>query len=422
MAARHQFPTLPPMSRSSEQAIRWTVVLGWAIYLAVSWTWCIGMFLPILLLRDFGWPGFVAFAAPNVAGAAAMGWVIASPDSSRRFVERHRLACVVFSAATALFHLAFAAFVIFPLDAMRAGIVGTLAVLLAPILLSWLDRPRLVAVCVYAISLGVIAFFVVRGWVPASEVDPDAARALGSMRLPGYEVLLLAPACAFGFLFCPYLDMTFHRARQSLRAPESRLGFGLGFGLFFFAMILFTAAYAPVFTPMYTPLGPKPERMLLTALVLHLSAQAIATIAFHMRSLRTQSSHPLGRGAFWAVAAIALLLAGFILLPRVGSPSPPSFADPDERLIWYRSFMSLYGLVFPAYVWLLAIPTRDGHAGISGTEGRSKMRVLAVAVLLAAPCFWLGFVERQTWWLAPGMAVVLLSRVLITPRAHRAAP
>ena len=28
--------------------------LGLAIYLGISWTWCIGMFLPVLLGADYG--------------------------------------------------------------------------------------------------------------------------------------------------------------------------------------------------------------------------------------------------------------------------------------------------------------------------------------------------------------------------------
>jgi hypothetical protein len=48
--------------------------LGWANYLGMSWTWCIGMFLPVLLVRDYGIGAWWIFAIPNVVGAAAMGW------------------------------------------------------------------------------------------------------------------------------------------------------------------------------------------------------------------------------------------------------------------------------------------------------------------------------------------------------------
>ena len=77
----------------------------WGAYLACSWTWCIGMFFPVLLMRDFGWAGVIAFAVPNVVGAAAMGWVLRSQESSARFVERHPTALWWFSAVTVWFHI-----------------------------------------------------------------------------------------------------------------------------------------------------------------------------------------------------------------------------------------------------------------------------------------------------------------------------
>ena len=60
----------------------WFNVPGWAAYLACSWTWCIGMFLPVLLVRDYGVWGWIVFAVPNVLGAAAMGWVLRSAEVS----------------------------------------------------------------------------------------------------------------------------------------------------------------------------------------------------------------------------------------------------------------------------------------------------------------------------------------------------
>jgi hypothetical protein len=70
-------------------------------------------------------------------------------------------------------------------------------------------------------------------------------------------------------------------------------------------------------------------------------------------------------------------------------------------------------------MWLLAIPTADGHAGPGGLEGRRKLRVLVIAIALAAPCFWVGFIERETWWLAPGMMVLIVARLFVRPRERR---
>lgn len=407
------------MIRVHGQGARVGAVLGWAIYLAVSWTWCIGMFLPILLLRDFGPLGYIAFAVPNVLGAAAMGWLIMSPEASRRFVQRHRAACVTFSLVTALFHFAFVLAVIYPLELLNRGMLATSVVLLAPLVLSWLDRPRATALITYAISVGVISTFIARGWIPAPDADPLAAEMLRSFRQPAAAALMLAPACVFGFLLCPYLDLTFHRARQNLTGTESPLAFGIGFAIFFLAMILFTIAYAPVFTPRLDKSTTLPNQTLLLALLLHLTAQSTATIAFHLRELHRPSSGPWGRFLAMFLASVAVIALGWLAAWRPDIAGPPALSDEHQKLVWYRIFMSFYGLVFPGYVWLLSIPTRDGHAGPRGSRGRKKLRVLVLVVALAAPCFWLGFVERETWWLLPGMAVMLGSRLLITPRPHR---
>ena len=81
--------------------------LSWAIYLGMSWTWCIGMFLPVLLIREMGIWGWVVFAVPNVIGAALMGWVLKFPESSQRLVESHGVACRAFSGVTIAFHVFF---------------------------------------------------------------------------------------------------------------------------------------------------------------------------------------------------------------------------------------------------------------------------------------------------------------------------
>src|SRR4051812_37464475 len=81
--------------------------LSWAVFLACSWTWCIGMYLPVLLVRDYGIWGWVIFAVPNVVGAAAMGWVMNRVRDPLAFERRHSLAMSVFSIVTVAFHLFF---------------------------------------------------------------------------------------------------------------------------------------------------------------------------------------------------------------------------------------------------------------------------------------------------------------------------
>src|SRR5690242_19014571 len=85
--------------------------LLWAIYLAMSWTWCIGMFLPVLLVRDYGGWGWILFAIPNVLGAAAVGWLYRSMDRDR-VTAAHAPAMTAFSIVTAGFQIFLACWVI----------------------------------------------------------------------------------------------------------------------------------------------------------------------------------------------------------------------------------------------------------------------------------------------------------------------
>ena len=81
--------------------------LGWSLYATASWTWCIGLFLPVILMQWFGWYGFLLIAIPNCIGAAAMGILLGSPEESRRFIQRHRHVMWWFVMITIAFHLFF---------------------------------------------------------------------------------------------------------------------------------------------------------------------------------------------------------------------------------------------------------------------------------------------------------------------------
>jgi hypothetical protein len=63
--------------------------------------------------------------------------------------------------------------------------------------------------------------------------------------------------------------------------------------------------------------------------------------------------------------------------------------------IGYRLFMACYGLLFPAYVWMVMMRERAW-----------VWLVLVVAV--AAPFYWIGFIERQAVWLLGGVMIVVI--------------
>ncbi len=384
------------MSEPSSQTPSRNPIL-WGAYLACSWTWCIGMFLPALLLRDMGWAGFLIFATPNVLGAAAMGWVLRTRVDSTRFVENHPLAIWWFSAITLAFHLFWIFWisnfirVAFQIPMSTLAIVAGIVVAFILISGRALRRNRMpqLAATLLLFSLGVLI---------ATFCMPDEANAVLINSAPQtLAPLWMFPAMIFGFLLCPYLDITFHHARQQLDTKNNgRLGFTLGFVGFFAPMILLTTRYAGViagaldgtsFVPIATP-------WLAAGLLTHILCQWIFTVRVHLDRIRTlpgaQSKKP--------ILFVLMVLSGVIGLFAIKLPAHAGLTGGE---ILYRTFMSAYGLAFPAYVLYRVVMARKGKSPVS-------MTLMWIAMALASPMFWLGFMERQAIWLIPGMAIVIL--------------
>ena len=134
-------------------------------------------------------------------------------------------------------------------------------------------------------------------------------------------------------------------------------------------------------------------------------AQLSFTIGVHGRELRRLPERAYARRATnTAIVAVSLVL----ILTLEATHAGLSYGE-----ILYRCFMSFYGLVFPAYVWLVMIPTSDGHSGLGGENGRRKLFIWAFTVGVAATMFWMGFIERSEVWLAPGLAIVLCARFVL---------
>jgi hypothetical protein len=352
------------------------------------------MFLPVLLVRDYGLGGWIVFAIPNCIGAAAMGWILARPGASERIVAEHRTACVAFSAATLAFHAFFLSWIarrIIPVDGCIAAVaVGSM---LAMILRGRRKPDLILAWIVLAISLVVLA----HAWRDSSIPDWHGSK-------DAQDLFWLAPICAFGFALCPYLDLTFHRARQSTTPAGAKVAFSLGFGLFFLAMIFLTLLYAGNFVSGDFAAG------LRTWIALHIAVQSGFTWSVHLRSL------PQPRESDWVIwiaAAILAIVAGSI----VWVPSLQWFNQGQSVMLSgeaiYRIFIGFYGLVFPAYVWICMVSLHGNSPLLS-----RALPVWVAAILIAAPMFWLGFIQGKMVWLGPGLTVVLLSRFLV-PSVNR---
>ncbi len=370
---------------------------GWGVYCACSWTWCIGMFLPVILLGRYGWWGFLAFAIPNIIGCAAFGYVLRSRERSRELIAQHRTAMRLFSLVTVTYHVFFLGFVLWLLmpehvagtageDSLWVALSAPLVVLVLGQVLA--DVPTrywpAIAAVVYAGSLLVFASIGVQ---PLSEIGFSGAHAT-------IDVLWLAPVMIFGFALCPYFDLTFHRALQH---TPSRHAFGV-FGLTFAVMIVLTCAYWDILTN-----G-------LTWLVLgHIMAQAVFTISAHLR----EGTRPPGDAPRPMPRLSTRLL---MLLPLIGLPVALLGAFVIDPLAMstdnYLRFLVFYGLVFPAYAALFMGPA-------AMTLSRRSVVIFAIACLLCMPLYEAGFLHRQAWVLIIPPVLFLLWRAHMMLTAGR---
>jgi hypothetical protein len=376
--------------------------LGFGMYLASSWTWCIGMFLPLLLLRDYGLASFAAFALPNIIGAAAMGWVLRTRLQADAFASAHRTAARGFSFITILFHVFFITWLVkstpwtAPLleDGVSVAALGACtagALLTLAWLLSRLSMPLMLA----AAALAWVASLGLGLSLPRPSPEFIDAHAHTN---PG--LLWLAPVMVFGFGLCPYLDLTFLRARRSLEPSQSKLAFGIGFGVFFAVMIALTLHYSQVI--LGKSFGPFP-----LVLTIHMIVQAVFTVGVHLREL-SRRAEPLapGIGIKFIIAALGVGVASAILPPHDLRAViwPPSLVPSSENI--YRAFMSFYALVFPAYM-LLAVLTR--REGFTAPPTRGDIRVWLFTTAATAPFFALAVFTRQDIWYLPGMAILAIA-------------
>jgi hypothetical protein len=237
----------------------------------------------------------------------------------------------------------------------------------------------------------------------------DVSNGFARGELDRAEVLYLGPVCVLGFVLCPHLDMTFHAAAQGA-GQSRRAAFTLGFGVLFSVMVLFTLGYAHMFgtRPLLSVGGP---RWVLGVVLAHVAAQLTYTTVLHHRYLQASRATHRARlpGAYAGAITVAVALGA--LSPRIGWAWGLSAGE-----LIYRGFMGFYGLVFPAYVWICMIPRR----GVSGPT-RGAVRVWALAVGIALPMFAMGFLARQSFWLGPGVLVVLLARLMVTREGIKAA-
>jgi hypothetical protein len=267
-----------------------------------------------------------------------------------------------------------------------------------------LRERRMTVLAGLALGVSVLSMLGVLALRGTPELPPPAE--------PRIELLWLAPVTLFGFLLGPYLDLTFHRARQSTSRAGGRTAFGVGFGVFFLLMIVFTAAYSP---PLIRALadGRPLERVdeaLAWLLVAHVGLQSAFTIAAHAAELGAEPT--FGR---WRGAVVALSVGLIAVLLHLFQRQVPTYRGLTMAEVIYRLFMAFYGLVFPAYAWLFIVPRFVRGAGrVPGlTPSRGQIVYFVAVLVLASPLYWMGFIEGRMVWLVPGLLLVMLSRFLL---------
>ncbi len=342
------------------------------------------MFLPVLLVQQFGAIGWVIFAVPNVIGAAAMGWVLGSGADSQEMVQRHRTACVVFSLVTIAFQLYFVKLALWG----AWGSSARLAVVAIVVACYFFGRFRpaadhVVAVLVWFGSILLLGLMFLKtpvhlaAWIVSPTTPADLAG--------------LAAVCVFGFALCPYLDLTFHRARQACSVPDARFAFGVGFGVIFFAMIVGSLLYSASI--------PAAGSAAIGFLVGHFVIQIAFTVGAHHAEIRRIGPAWLRRVEQVIVIAALVWFVSPVFLPQI------NYRGMSAGEIGYRLFMGFYGLVFPVYVWVAIVPHRQAEP----IGPKFQQRVLIVTILACAPFFWLGFIEKSPVWLIPGVAIAILA-------------
>lgn len=350
------------------------------VFLACSWTWCIGMFLPVFLISDFGLWAWVAFAIPNVIGAMAVGLIVKTPERSRAIVERHATAMLVFSIITIAFHFYFLGQILRVVDPIGASVGQTWAspafiavVALIALALSRLRTQGWMIAAVATLGLSVLAAILMQLLSDGSALAAPPESGVFASR----QLIWAAPALAFGFLLCPHLDLTFHRTRQETPGRTGDIAFIIGFCVFFLVLILFTFAYAASF------LG---QAWINLWIVLHFAAQSAFTMGAHWRELR---SNPRAKGLIVALVAFAILA---VLWPVRGFR------------LGYDLILFAYAIPFPAYVWIVMVPRRPSR--------RRETAAWLTSVMIASPIFAVGFLGQE-WWLIPiAIAIPLVAPVV----------
>jgi len=376
-----------------------------AAYLACSWCWCIGMYLPVYLARDFGALSFLVFAIPNMIGAAAVGFLFRSSASIRAFALRHLDALRAFAFATILFHIVFLSGFM-PSGVMWVDLMVGAVTILTALITGTMTRPAVtrIAPIVWGLSIALFLAAALTGPAGQSMSIPPMA---GQFSL--VQLILAAPAIWIGFLVCPVLDGTFLATRE-FHGEKTHPIFALAFGALFPVLILLTLGYAGRIIR---------HDSISSFTFAHFALQSGFTIGVQWWALRwirtiraeqpADSAEPVDGARLWGgrilLASVGLAFGAAMFAQNFGVTTS---AGISPRRFSYDLILALYGLVFPAYIMAIAIPPFIGRSGCAW--------VFLAALAVAGPLYWIAAFHHQFWAVPIGVGAVLVAP-LFAPRA-----
>lgn len=309
----------------------------------------------------------------------AMGFYFKQRARQQSFERKHKPAIAIFSYVTIAYQLFFVAWLGALIgQPLLLAVVLTIALLIyysAGVITYW-------ALAFYLLSVGLFVGFLSSDWPP---VDFSAKEYWPHAILP----------LAIGFIFSPYLDITFHRALRNSDNPK--LSFALGFGVLFLMLLAFVFYYAGSLAEVFN--SHSVSAAIIYPVIGFLVLQIAFTIAAHCSELTTQQylKQSLLAGA---IGVFSVVVVGLLILFK-GVTIPWGDLPLEETV--YKSFLFFYSLVFPLYLLL-------------GKSKRTYLWVLAICT----PAYSIGFLMGGGYSYGLSIGVAIIFAVLVCNRRARA--
>ena len=354
--------------------------------------WCIGLFYPVLLYRDFGPPTLLLFTIPNILGAVFVPWMIKNADSSKIFIRQHSFACQAFSFITIIFQFYF---ILWLVISFRPTKIIILITVLFFLLLFSIRRRNILTIAIASFVISLIALIVILKLSEETFLLSNIKNVSGVTKSIG-----LFPVFLIGFFFCPYLDLTFHRVIQELSSLQAKIVYVIAFPILFLILLLLGYLYYPIALRGFFGVLNFSTDIGAQALYCYMVVQLTFTALAHIHEFSKQEPPRY----IWILLAFALVIVfayGFFANGKV-------FLLGNQmqlREVLYKGFLSVYGLLAPLYIWVFGVIQPEKFKRF--ITNYQKWLIWLFFVLLAFPFYVLGFYGNMTKVLPIGVLLAL---------------